>query len=245
MSKSAIFGAALFTFVLFLQRSRKALRDPGAQLGVAGHASLIYSRWRFHSRFRLPCPLGVLVGVLIALSRMSSDGEIIAMRARRSSEPQGDSAGAAVRHLGDVDHRHRVALADALFHSAWNIQDVLNHLASAELTSEVQPQVFDEGFPNRIVYISDVTPGAVTRWRNVFHRRHNASGGAKEDRSRSRRRAHASRWPRSAIAVPDVPHNQIQLTLQDGATYDVGKDLTDYYTTAAPTGDAGSGGHQA
>ncbi|HEX5227694.1 MAG TPA: LptF/LptG family permease, partial [Bryobacteraceae bacterium] len=40
----------------------------------------------------------------------------------------------------------------------------------------------------------------------------------------------------NAVAVPDVPHNQIQLSLQDEAFYDVGKDPADYYTSSAPTG---------
>jgi LPS export ABC transporter permease LptG len=112
---------------------------------------------------------------------------------------------------------------------------MLNQLASAELTSEVQPQVFDEGFPNRIIYISDVTPGAVNRWRNVFI----ADTTPAEDQKKTdhdRGEGPTVTVAAHAIAVPDVAKNQIQLSLQDGATYDVGKDPADYYATSAPTG---------
>ena len=53
-------------------------------------------------------------------------------------------------------------------YSTWKTYKILNQLVAAELTSEVQPRVFEEQFPNRILYINDVIPGAQTRWRNVF-----------------------------------------------------------------------------
>src|SRR3984885_8155418 len=79
-TKNAIFGAALFTFVLFLQRVGKLfeilVRSSAPPATVAHLFALAIP---FTLSFTLP--LGVLVGVLIALSRMSTDGEIIAMRA--------------------------------------------------------------------------------------------------------------------------------------------------------------------
>ena len=75
-----MFGTVLFTFVLFLQRVgrlfeilvRSSAPPPtvGTLFGLAIPFTLAFT-----------APLGVLVGVLIALSRMSSDGEITAMRA--------------------------------------------------------------------------------------------------------------------------------------------------------------------
>src|SRR6201993_1116795 len=80
VAKSAIFGAALFTFVLFLQRVGKLfeiLVRSSAPPAVVAH--LFALAIPFTLTFTVP--LGVLVGVLIALSRMSTDGEITAMRA--------------------------------------------------------------------------------------------------------------------------------------------------------------------
>ena len=41
--------------------------------------------------------------------------------------------------------------------STWKTYKILNQLVAAELTAEVQPRVFEEQFPNRIVYVGDVT----------------------------------------------------------------------------------------
>ena len=173
------------------------------------------------------------MGVLIALSRMSSDGEIVALRA----------AGVPSRKvippvLLFATLAMLVTATASLWltpYSTWRTYKVLNQLVAAELTSEVQPQVFDEGFPNRVLYISDVIPGAISRWRNVFIADTTPVDEQKKtdhDRGEGPNVTVAAH----AIAVPDVAHNQIQLSLQDGATYDVGKDPTDYYFTQAPTG---------
>ena len=173
---------------------------------------------------------------------MSSDGEIIAMRAAGVPSRKVIAPVLLFATLAML-----VTATASLWltpYSTWKTYKVLNQLVAAELTSEVQPQVFDEGFPNRVLYISDVTPGAVSRWRNVFIADTTPVEEQKKtdhDRGEGPTVTVAAR----AIAVPDVAHNQIQLSLQDGATYDVGKDLADYYTTSAPTGDADSGGHQA
>src|SRR5216683_7968202 len=77
---SAILGAVLFTFVLFLQRARPLfeflVRTSGAPSTVAYLFALVLPR-----SFPYTIPLGVLAGTLITLSRMSTDGEITAMRA--------------------------------------------------------------------------------------------------------------------------------------------------------------------
>src|ERR1035438_951428 len=80
VAASALLGTVLFTFVLFLQRVGKLfeilVRSSAPPPTVAYLFGLAIP---FTLTFTVP--LGVLVGVLIALSRMSSDGEIIAMRA--------------------------------------------------------------------------------------------------------------------------------------------------------------------
>src|SRR5277367_2558905 len=165
VAKSAIFGAALFTFVLFLQRAGKLfeilVRSSAPPRTVAHLFALAVP---FTLSFTLP--LGVLAGVLIALSRMSSDGEIVAMRAAGVPSRKVIPPVLAFATLAML-----ITFTSSLWltpYATWRTYKVLNRLSAAELTSEVQPQVFNEGFPNKILYISDVTPGAVARWRNVF-----------------------------------------------------------------------------
>src|SRR5436853_7809266 len=84
---SALLGTILFTFVLFLQRIGKLfeilVRSSAPPATVAYLFALAIP---FTLAFTLPC--GVLVGVLMGLSRMSSDGEITAMRAGRVARRQ-------------------------------------------------------------------------------------------------------------------------------------------------------------
>ncbi len=232
VAKSAVFGAALFTFVLFLQRVGKLfeilVRSSASPATVAHLFALAIP---FTLSFTMP--MGVLVGVLIALSRMSADGEIIAMRA----------AGVPSRKvIAPVLLAATLAMlitftASLWFtpYATWKTYKVLNLLSAAELTSEVQPQVFNEDFPNRILYISDVAPGALNHWRNVFIADTTPVDEQKKT-DHDRGDGPTVTVAAHAIAVPDVPHNQIQLSLQDGLTYDVGKDPHDYYRTSAPTG---------
>ena len=230
VAKSAIFGAALFTFVLFLQRVGKLfeiLVRSSASVGTVAH--LFALAIPFTLSFTMP--LGVLVGVLIALSRMSSDGEIVAMRA----------AGVPSRKviapvLLFATFAMLVTFTASLWltpYATWRTFKVLNRLSAAELTSEVQPQGFNEDFPNRVLYISDVTPGAANRWRNVFI----ADTTPAEEQKKTdhdRGEGPSVTVAGSGIAVPDVAHNQIQLSLQQEALYDVGKDPADYYTSSCP-----------
>jgi LPS export ABC transporter permease LptF/LPS export ABC transporter permease LptG len=232
VAKSAIFGAALFTFVLFLQRVGKLfeilVRSSAPPATVAHLFALAIP---FTLSFTMP--LGVLVGVLIALSRMSSDGEIVAMRA--AGVPSRKVIPPVLLFATLAMLLTATASLWLTPYATWRTYKILNLLVAAELTSEVQPQVFDENFPNRILYISDVTPGASNRWRNVFI----ADTTPVEEQKKTdhdRGDGPTVTVAAHAIAVPDVPHNQIQLSLQDGATYDVGKDPTDYYATSAPAG---------
>src|SRR6266481_1809517 len=225
VASSAIFGTVLFTFVLFLQRVgrlfeilvRSSAPPPtvGTLFGLAIPFTLTFM-----------VPLGVLVGVLIALSRMSSDGEITAMRAA------GVPSRKVIAPVLIFATLAMLATATCTLwltpYSTWKTYKILNQLVAAELTAEVQPRVFEEQFPNRILYVGDVLPGSLTRWRNVFIADITPSGERKKEdheRGDGPRITVAS----EAIAVPDVARNAIQLSLQNGASYEVGKDVQEYY----------------
>jgi LPS export ABC transporter permease LptG/LPS export ABC transporter permease LptF len=230
---SAFLGTVLFTFVLFLQRVGgffKILVRSSAPPRTVAH--LFALAIPFTLTFTIP--LGLLVGVLIALSRMSSDGEVIAMRAAGVPSRKVITPVMTFAVLATL-----VTAAASLWltpYATWKTYKMLNQLVAAELTAEVQPRVFEEQFPNRILYIADVIPGAVTRWRNVFIADTTPVNEQKKedhDRGEGPRITIAS----DAIADPDVKRNVIQLSLSNGTTYEVGKDITEYYRTSAPKGD--------
>ncbi|HYL37248.1 MAG TPA: LptF/LptG family permease [Bryobacteraceae bacterium] len=230
---SAFLGTVLFTFVLFLQRVGRffeiLVRSAAPPRTVAHLFALAIP---FTLTFTIP--LGLLVGVLIALSRMSSDGEITAMRAAGVPSRTVIAPVLTFAVLATL-----VAAAASLWltpYATWKTYKLLNQLVAAELTAEVQPRVFEEQFPNRILYIGDVIPGALTRWRNVFIADTTPPDAQKKedhDRGEGPRITIAS----DAIAVPDVKRNIIQLSLANGSTYEVGKDISEYYITSAPKGE--------
>ncbi len=230
---SALLGTILFTFVLFLQRVGKLfeiLVRSSAPTATVGH--LFGLAIPFTLTFTVP--LGVLVGVLIALSRMSSDGEITAMRAAGVPSRKVIAPVLSFALLATL-----VTAAASLWltpYSTRTTYKVLNQLVATELTAEVQPHVFEEQFPNKVLYIEDVIPGTLTRWRNVFIADITPPEEQKKaahDRGEGPRITVAA----NAIAVPDVARNLIQLSMQNGVTYEVGKDITEYYTTSGKSGD--------
>ncbi len=92
---------------------------------------------------------------------------------------------------------------------------VLNQLIASQLTADVQPRWFEEQFPNKILYVSDVSDvssGSVARWRRIFladvtPRPKNRSPASDAERGESPKITLAS----EALAVPDAANNRIQL----------------------------------
>ena len=230
---SAFLGTLLFTFVLFLQRAGKSFELLVRSSATPGTVAYLFSLiLPFTLTFTLPT--GALVGILITLSRMSSDGEIIGMRAagvpsRRILTP--------VLTVGIFFTM--VTAACSLWLTPWSIRQtekVLRRLAAEELTAEVQPRVFEEQFPNRVLYVGDSIPGRTEIWRNVFM----ADLRTASDRpSNGQDEAEGPRITvaREAIATPDVKNNRIQLHLIDASTHEATKDPKVYVSTAFPSGD--------
>src|SRR5258708_5760333 len=162
---SAILGAVLFTFVLFLYRAGPLfeflVRNSGPPRTIAYLFGLVLPQ-----ALPFTIPLGVLVGALITLSRMSSDGEITAMRAagvpgRRVAPP--------ILTFGFL--AMCIAATASLWLTPWSIRErfrIENQLMAGQLTTEIQARVFEEQFPNKILYVSDVLTGPTSRWRRVF-----------------------------------------------------------------------------
>ena len=64
-----------------------------------------------------------------------------------------------------------VAAAASLWLTPWSIREryrVENQLIAGQLTADVQPRVFDEQFPNSILYVTDVTHRTTGRWKRIF-----------------------------------------------------------------------------
>src|ERR1700678_2878770 len=160
-------------------------------------------------------PLGVLVGTLLTLSRMSADGEITAMRA---AGVPGRRAAPPILMVGFV--AMLVTAAASLWLTPWSIGErfrIANQLAASQLTADVQERVFAEQFPDQILYIESVSNpggGAVSRWLRVFV----ADVTPVEDRKpgqTDRGDSPLVTLAPDALAVADEPNNRIQLALHN------------------------------
>src|ERR1700674_5037373 len=162
----ALIGAAVFTFVLFT-------RDLGhiLELVVRNSAPLPSVAEIFF--FTVPVvltytiPMGVLVGILIGLSRLAADSEVTAMRA------SGLGVWTFLRVISIfVLVAWLLALGNSVYlapRSLAALGQLQNRLKSSQVSFEVQPRVFYEGFPKTVLYVQDVkamSGGAL--WKGVF-----------------------------------------------------------------------------
>jgi LPS export ABC transporter permease LptG/LPS export ABC transporter permease LptF len=109
----------------------------------------------------------VLVGILIGLSRLAADSEITAMRA------SGMGVWSFLRSLSIfVVAAWLLALGNGIYISPRS-QAALGHLEDrlkgSQVSFEIQPRVFYEGFPKYVLYVQDVksAQGAAV-WKGVF-----------------------------------------------------------------------------
>ncbi len=161
-----LLGTALFTFVLFMRDAGRIL-----ELAVRNSAPLPSVAEIFFltlpTALNVTLPMGVLVGILIGLSRLAADSEVTAMRA------SGLGAALFLRTLAWF------AAAVWLF-ASWNsvylaprsaaaLSRLQDALKNAQVSFEVQPRVFYEGFKDSVIYVQDSTPGeGVATWQGIF-----------------------------------------------------------------------------
>ncbi|MEZ5361594.1 MAG: LptF/LptG family permease [Bryobacterales bacterium] len=195
---SSLIGAILFTFVLYLQRVGDVM-----ELLVRADIAARDVGYLFLLTLPLPLPytipIGVLVGILLALGRMSTDGEITAMRAA------GVPGVRAVRPIGVFCLLAAIACgAVTLWLSPWAARErvrVGQSLQISQATARIPPRVFIEKvFPDKVLYVRDVEPGdSVIRWKGLF------MADTRAPESRGSVEGLNARWTIPASPLPTKP----------------------------------------
>ncbi len=223
---SAVLGCVLFTSVLFLFLSRPlfefVVRNPGPWRTVARLFSLVIPQTLPYT-----IPLGVLVGTLLALSRMSADGEVTAMRA---AGVPGRRVAPAVLSFAFL--AMAVTAASTAWLSPWAVREgyrLRNVLMETQLSADIQPRFFEERFPGVVLYARDIVQGPTILWKKIFL--------ADVKPSAERGNVPAVTLASEAIAQPDAPRNRIQLTLKNYVKYEAGADAEKYQTYTSPHDD--------
>jgi len=211
---SSFLATALATFVIFLQGIGKLFEL--LVHSAKGPVVLQLFALALPPILLLSMPFGVLVGILVGLGRLSSDNEMIAMR----------SAGVSTRIV--VAPVLSFAFAAMLLSGAFAVwlnplairaeYKILNTVAAAQLTADVEPRVFEDQFTNdnTVLYVNDVKSenGPVAVWTGVFI----ADLTPPAERKTGVKDAQPGprvTVAREALVVPDVKNNRLQLTLSD------------------------------
>ncbi len=160
----AFLGLGIFTFVFFVPQLVRLMdlvvRHPASWSTIG-----ILFLSTFPGILSFTLPIGVLVGVLIALGRLSADSELIAMSAlgmgrRRLLVPVGILAVGATA----ITFAMTLWLGPLSVRTFRTIED---RLRAGQASYQVAPRVFDERFPRMVLYVNDID-SASTRWKGVF-----------------------------------------------------------------------------
>ncbi|MBI4463081.1 MAG: LptF/LptG family permease [Acidobacteria bacterium] len=160
-----LLGLLLFTFILFLRDTTRLLEIFLRETALGSTVAYL-SLLTFPALLTFSIPMSVLVGILIALSRMSSQGEVTALRA----------SGIGIRifflPLGTLAI---LACAIGLYVSAYLFPranrarvELEREIGLKRVSAQVQPRVFEERFPNLILYVQDSISGSQPIWKGIF-----------------------------------------------------------------------------
>jgi LPS export ABC transporter permease LptF/LPS export ABC transporter permease LptG len=166
VTSHALLGTAIFTFIIFTRELGQIL-----ELVVRNSAPLPSAAELFFltvpEALTLTLPAGVLIGILIGLSRLAADSEITAMKA------SGVGVWNFLRILSTFFlAAWLLALANNVYlapRSQAALSRLQDRLKGSQVSFEIQPRVFYEGFPKKVLYVNDVksAQGAAI-WKGVF-----------------------------------------------------------------------------
>jgi LPS export ABC transporter permease LptG/LPS export ABC transporter permease LptF len=161
-----LIGCALFTFILFMPQLPHILEVVVRNSSTFTSVLEIFL-FTLPNLFKVTIPMSVLVGVLLGLSRLAADSEVIAMRASGLGIGYFVRVSAIVAVAGTL-----LGLGNSLYLAPRANQAILEmeqSLETSQASYEIQPRVFYEDFKNFVLYVQDVRAGTgASNWRQVF-----------------------------------------------------------------------------
>jgi lipopolysaccharide export system permease protein len=212
----SLLGLLLFTFVIFIPHISHLL-ELVVRHDLSGQDVLTLFLLPVPGILVLTIPMAVLVGILIGLSRMAADGEVVAARA----------SGMGLSYfIRPVMVFALIGWGVALWMSlvlAPQAGRTLNHmetrLEASQIPYAIQPRVFVEQFPNLLLYLEDVT-GSRSRWRGVFIA------------DTTERDSPKITLAESGMLVNDPKRDRLILHLEQGSTHEIDPQHPEVYSVA-------------
>jgi LPS export ABC transporter permease LptG/LPS export ABC transporter permease LptF len=161
-----LIGCALFTFILFMPNLPHILEVVVRNSSTWTDVAQVFL-FTLPNLFKFTIPMAVLWGLLLGLSRLAADSEIIAMRA------SGLGIGYFVR-VGSIlaVSATMLGIGNSLYLAPRANQAIIEMeqtLATSQASYEIQRGVFYEDFRNFVLYVQNVHSGAgPSNWNNVF-----------------------------------------------------------------------------
>ena len=161
-----LIGCALFTFVLFVPNLPHILEVVVRSSSTWADVAQVFL-FTLPNLFKFTIPMAVLWGLLLGLSRLAADSEIIAMRA----------SGLGIGYFVRVSSILAIAgtllgVGNSLYLAPRANQAIIEMeqaLETSQASYEIQPRVFYEDFRNFVLYVQDVRAGTgAANWRQVF-----------------------------------------------------------------------------
>ena len=217
VSRHAFLGLVVFTFVFLVPRLVQLMeiyvRHAGSDVQILKFFLCI-----FPSVFVFTVPIATLIGVLLGLGRMSADSEIIALT----------SLGIGRRRiLLPVGMLAMVGALLTLVITVWvgpaalrTLNSIKAELASSQVSFQVQPRVFDERFPKKVLYVNDVSASG-TQWRGVFVADTGGEGGSQVTLADS------------AVVIAEPRQGKLELHLQGGTTHEFSREDANHYSVTS------------
>ncbi len=216
----SLLGLLVFTFVIFVRHVGRLL-ELAVRSSLPAPSVLTLFLLPVPGILVLTIPMAVLVGILIGLTRMSADGEVIAARA----------AGVGTRQF--VRPVMVVALA-ACAVSMWlsqvlapqaarRLHRMEQEITAGEATHEIQARVFVEQFPNLLLYLQDVTESS-SEWKGVFIADTTDPNAPKV------------KLAERGSVVNDRPNRRLTLHLEQGTTHEIDPEHPERYSIGQFTG---------
>src|SRR5213076_1577428 len=119
----------------------------------------------FPAVFVFTVPMATLIGVLLGLGRMSADSEIIALTALGIGRRRILLPVAVLALTGVLITAAMTLWAGPL--ALRTFRSIEADLIANQVSFQVQPRVFDERFPNTVLYVNDVSASG-TKCNGVF-----------------------------------------------------------------------------
>ena len=162
----ALIGCALFTFVLFMPRLPQILETVVRNSSTFTNVLELFL-FTLPNLFWVTIPMSVLVGVLLGLSRLAADSEIVAMRAAGLGIGYFVGVSSIVAVVGTL-----LGLVNSLYvapRANQAILDMEQSLVASQASYQIQRGVFYEDFRNAVLYVQNVRSGTgASNWDQVF-----------------------------------------------------------------------------